>query len=63
MLDKEVGEEHIILPATWTTQGNLDKLHPIPGERIERFPPGAGPKEESPQESSASESERPCIHA
>src|ERR1035437_3826932 len=58
MLDKEVGDQHLVLPPTRTTAGNLGNVRALHGERIERLPSAAGTEEESPQESGASEGEQ-----
>ena len=62
VLDKEVGDEHLILPPTRATAGNLDHLRTLHGQRIERLASSAGTEEKSPQESRTGEGEQSRVH-
>src|ERR1019366_10665475 len=63
MLDKEVGDQHLVLPTPRTTAGNVDYLRAFHGQGIERLPSAAGTEEESPHESGTGEGEQPGVHA
>src|ERR1039458_4189067 len=63
MLDKEVGDEHFVLPPARATAGNLDHLRALYGQRIERLASPAGTEKKSPQEPGADESEQSRVNA
>ena len=63
MLDKEVGDEHLVLPPPRSTAGNLEHLRALCGQRIERLPASAGTEKESPRESRTGEREQSRVHA